>query len=359
MLETIREYAVERLAQNDDGPPTRRRHEDHFAALASRAQGELLGTGQREWLDRLDADRDNLRAALTSAAEDGRGDVALGMGAALWRFWQRRAHLAEGRTVLEGLLDMPVAASRTAARSKALAALGGVRYWQGDLAAAGQAYAEALAIERELDDPSGLAEALYDAGFVAAITGDHATARADYEESLEIYRRLGDDAGSARLREALVFLMFHHAEFDDARAIQEENVRAFRAARGQFRIANGLNLLSAIQLSQGDCAGAFGSLAEAIDIFAAAGDEPGMIRSLILAAAAAVGSGDTDRAARLRGAADVLKEPLGDVATPMTILRLADPADAARAQMGAEAFDRAYQLGRRLSIEEAIALVSG
>ena len=112
-----------------------------------------------------------------NAAEDGRGDVALGMGAALWRFWQRRAHLAEGRTVLEGLLDMPVAAPRTAARAKALAALGGVRYWQGDLAAAGQAYAEALAIERELDDPAGLAEALYDAGFVAAITGDHATAR--------------------------------------------------------------------------------------------------------------------------------------------------------------------------------------
>ena len=84
-----------------------------------------------------------------------------------------------------------------------------------------------------------------------------------------------------------------------------------------------------------------------------------MIRSLILAAAAAVGSGDADRAARLRGAADVLKEPLGDVATPMTILRLADPADTARAQMGDEAFDRAYQLGRRLSIEEAIALVRG
>ena len=301
MLETIREYALERLAAERRGraeraPPRRLLRRPGPAGR----KPELLGAGQRDWLDRLEAEHDNLRAALMNAAEDGRGDVALGMAAALWRFWQRRAHLAEGRTVLEGLLDMPAAAPRTAARAKALAALGGVRYWQGDLAAAGQAYAEALAIERELDDPEGVAEALYDAGFVAAITGDHATARKDYEESLEIYRRLGDDAGSARLREALVFLMFHHGEFDDARAIEEENVRAFRAAREQFRTANGLNLLSANPAVAERLRRRVRQPGESIGIFAAAGDEPGMIRSLILAAAAAVGSGDADRAARLR-----------------------------------------------------------
>ncbi len=205
----------------------------------------------------------------------GRTEVALGMGAALWRFWQQRAHLAEGRAVLESLLALPSAAARTAARAGALAGLGGIRYWQGDLAAAGEAYAEALAIERELDDPRGLAEALYDAGFVAAIAGDHATARTDYEESLEIYRALDDEAGVARLSEALVFVMFHQGEFAAARTIQEQNVRAFAATGEPFRIANGLNLLSAIQLKDGDLDAARASQAEAIGIFHGAADVPG------------------------------------------------------------------------------------
>ena len=165
----------------------------------------------------------------------------------------------------------------------ALAGLGGLRYWQGDLAAAGEAYAEALEIERDLDDPRGLAEALYDAGFVAAITGDHATARTDYEESLEIYRELGDAAAVGRLSEALVFLMFHDGEFAAARVIQEENVRVFRASGEAFRIANGLNLLSAIQLKAGDLDAARASQAEAIGIFHAATDVPGVIRALLLA----------------------------------------------------------------------------
>ena len=363
MLETIREYSVERLMENDDGATTRLRHQDHFAALATRAQPELLGARQREWLDRLDADRDNVRAALQNAADDGRTELALGMAAALWRFWQQRGHLAEGRAALEGLLALPAAAARTPARASALAGLGGLRYWQGDLAAAGEAYAEALEIERDLDDPRGLAEALYDAGFVAAITGDHATARTDYEESLEIYRELGDAAAVGRLSEALVFLMFHDGEFAAARVIQEENVRVFRASGEAFRIANGLNLLSAIQLKAGDLDAARASQAEAIGIFHAATDVPGVIRALLLAAVVAVADEDadveTERAARLCGAVDILKEPLGQVATPMTMLRLEDPAVTARRVLGDEAFDREFQAGRALGLDDAVALVRG
>jgi predicted ATPase/class 3 adenylate cyclase len=379
MLETIREYAVERLSETGDGQATRRRHQDHFAALANRAQPELLGARQGEWLDRLEADRDNLRTAMQNAADDGRTDLALGIGAALWRFWQQRGHLAEGRAALEGLLALPTAAARTSARGSALAGLGGLRYWQGDLAAAGEAYAEALEIERGLDDPRGLAEALYDAGFVAAITGDRATARTDYEESLQIYRRLGDEAAVGRLSEALVFVMFHDGEFAAARVLQEENVRAFRATGEAFRIANGLNLLSAIQLKDGDLDAARASQAEAIGIFHAATDVPGVIRALLLAAVVAVADADADvkavadadadtdadaaanaeseRAARLCGAVDTLKEPLGQVATPMTMLHLEDPAVTARRLLGDEAFEQAFESGRRLTLDDAVALV--
>ncbi len=104
------------------------------------------------------------------------------MAAALWRFWQQRGHLAEGRETLRGLLDRPAAAGPTRARARALGGLGGVAYWQADIAGAERAYAEALEIERGLDDPRGLAGALYNAGFVAALTGDRAGARADYDE---------------------------------------------------------------------------------------------------------------------------------------------------------------------------------
>jgi hypothetical protein len=171
--------------------------------------------------------------------------------------------------------------------------------------------------------------------------------------------------------------MFHDGEFAAARVIQEDNVRAFRATGEAFRIANGLNLLSAIQLKDGDLEAARASQAEAIGIFHAATDVPGVIRALLLAAVVAVAHADADadadanananadananaeseRAARLCGAVDTLKEPLGQVATPMTMLGLEDPAVTARRLLGDEAFERAFESGRRLSLDDAVALV--
>ena len=104
MLETIREYAVEQLAASDDAVLSRQRHVAWFVALAHEAEPELLGTRQREWLDRLDAEHDNLRAAMQGAAEDGSIELAISMGASLWRFWQQRGHLAEDRPALAALL---------------------------------------------------------------------------------------------------------------------------------------------------------------------------------------------------------------------------------------------------------------
>ncbi|MBA3687335.1 MAG: tetratricopeptide repeat protein [Chloroflexi bacterium] len=358
MLETIREYAAERLAASDDAEPVRRRHEDLFAGLAEQAATELLGPQQKAWVDRLDADRDNLRAALQHAADDGRIELALGLGAALWRFWQRRGQLAEGRTALEGLLGRPEAASPTQARARALAGLGGVTYWQNDMVAAGQAYAEGLAIERALEEPSGLADALYNSGFVAAIGGDHATARAMYEESLEIFTRLSDLPGVLRLREALSFLLFLQGDFAEARALQEENVRAFREGAETFRVAIGSPMLSLLRAKDGEFAFARELQVEALGTFRAVGDTHSMVRVLIMAAATAVLEGDLERAATLSGAGDVLREPLGEMATPMTTLGMEDPALASRARLGDEAFERSYQKGRTLTLDQASDLLS-
>jgi tetratricopeptide (TPR) repeat protein len=357
MLETIREYGLEKLAESDEADAIRRRHEDHFLALAIEAEPQLLGARQKDWLDRLDHERDNLRAALWRGADDGRIDAALEAGGALWRFWHQRGHLAEGREALEALLDRPAAAARTTARSKALAGLGGVIYWQGNIPAARPVYAEALAIQRELDDPAGLAEALYNAGYVAVLLGDRATARANYADSMNLYEQLGSEKDLLRLREAQVFLMHNEGEYASARALQRENVEAFRRAGETGRVAIGATLLAGIDLRLGEFAEAHAGLADAVEIFHETGDMQGLVRISMIAAALAIAEGDFERAALLSGAGAVLKEPLGEIATPLRMLQIEDPVPAARAGLGDTAFDAAFSAGRVMSLEGLVALV--
>ncbi|MEA2608596.1 MAG: hypothetical protein QOJ75_839 [Chloroflexota bacterium] len=357
MLETIREYGLEKLAASDDAGPIRRRHQDHFAGLALQAEPELIAAHQKEWLDGLDAEQDNVRSALQSAASDGRIDVALEAAGAIWRFWQQRGRLAEGRETLEALLGLSIAKAPTAARAKALSALGGVDYWRGDMPAAARTYAEALDIERHLDDPSALAEALYNAGFVAVLGGERETARANYAEAISIYERLGDANGLTRVREALVFLMYHQGEYESARTLQEDNLAAFRQVGEPYRIAAALSLLSGITLRAGRLDESRAHLSEAVGILQAASDVHSIFRITVIAAAVAVAQGDLERAARLSGAGDTLRAPLGDIATPLQMLGLEDPVPAARAGLGEATFDAAFAAGRAMSLDETVELV--
>jgi len=359
MLETIREYALERLAESPEWEDVRRGHEDLFAALARQASGEIMGARQQEWVDRLEADRDNLRAALQRLADDGRIEAALEMAAALWRFWQIHGNLAEGRATLEDLLTRPDAAPPTVARSRALSALGGLQYWQSDMEAAGRAYAEGLAIQRSLDDPAGLVEALYNAGFVAAVAGDHASAHVMYQESLEIATRIGDRTWMLRLREALAFLMFHMGDYASARVLQEANVQAFRETGEAFRVAVGSGFLSYLEAREGRVDVARAMQHEAMRTFRALGDVHSIVRILMMAAASAVIAGELQTAAQLSGAADAMREPLGAMATPIQTLGLEDPAIATRAGLGDEAFERAYQAGRAMTLDDVLALLGG
>jgi predicted ATPase/class 3 adenylate cyclase len=359
MLETIREYGFEKLAASADREPTRLRHEDHFAALAMRAEPELLGPNGREWLDRLELDRDNLRSAIQGAADDGRLELALRAGAALWRFWQQRGHLAEGRETIAALLARPGAAAPTTGRAKALAALGGLDYWRGDIAAAGVAYAEGLAIERMLGDPAGLADALYNAGFVAVLTDDPISARADYDEALAIYESLHDSKALTRVREALVFLMYHQGAYAAARELQEQNLAAFRASGESYRVGAALTLLAGINLRAGVYDQGRALLAEAVGILHEIRDTHSIVRIAIIASSLAVAEGQMERAARLGGAADALRAPLGDIATPLQMLRLPDPLPTARAALGDAAYDAVYAEGRKLNLDEVVGLIRG
>lgn len=357
MLETIREYGLEKLSESEEAATIRQRHEDHYLALALEAEPELLGANQKAWLDRLEHERDNLRSALWRSADDGRVDAALEAGGALWRFWHQRGYLAEGREALRALLDRPDAAAPTAARAKGLAGLGSVIYWQGDIPAARPIYTEALAIQRNLGDPAGLAEALYNAGYVAVLLGDPATARSDYAESINLFEQLGSGKDLIRLREAQVFLMHSEGEYVSARALQRENVEAFRRAGETGRVAIAVTLLAGIDLRLGEFAEAHAGLAEAVEIFDETGDMQGLVRISMIAAALAIDEGDFERSALLSGVGAALKEPLGEIATPLRMLQIEDPVPPARAGLGDAAFDAAFQAGRAMSIEEMVALI--
>jgi predicted ATPase/class 3 adenylate cyclase len=357
MLETVREYAMERLVQSPDWGPMRRGHGDLFSAMARQSSEAILGPHQKEWTDRLESERDNLRAALQRLADDGVTERALDMGAALWRFWQMRGNLAEGRSTLEELLARPDAAAPTAGRARALSALGGLEYWQSDMEAAERAYIEGLAIERSLDDPGGLAEALYNLGYVRAVAGEHAAARALYEEALEISKGIGDRGWILRLQEALAFLMFHMGEFAAARQLQEDNLNAFRAGGETFRAAVGSGFLSYLEAKEGRYAVARAMQREALRTFRAAGDSHWIVRVMMLAAASAAAAGDLEAAAELIGAYDVLRAPLGEIATPFKTLNLPDPAVQARAGLGDAAFERAHAAGQAMTLDEVGALL--
>ena len=357
MLGTIRAFGLERLAESTDEAAVRRRYADHFIALARAAEPELLGSRSAEWLDRIEAERDNIRSAIQWAADDGNIDDALEAGGALWRFWQQRGHLVEGRETLEAILDRPAASAPTRARANALGGLGGVAYWQADLAVAERAYAEAVEIERGLGDPSGLAGALYNLGFVAALVGDPARARAGYDEAIRIYESLGDRTGQSNVREALVFILLHAGDLAAARSVATENLATLRAERTPLRIASALTSLTVINLKDGAYEAAHASLREVIDTYRAAGDSQRIASLLTIGAALVLAEGDPDRAARISAAAAVIEEPLGTVATPMQLLAVDDPVPAARAALGEADFETAYAAGRMLGLDEAAALI--
>jgi non-specific serine/threonine protein kinase len=200
LLETVRQYGLERLRESGEGDALRRRHADFYRALAEEAESKLQGPEQAEWLDRLETEHGNFRTALNGCREDpDSAETGLRLAGALWRFWEARGHLREGSACLAAALS-PVDAARPTpplARAKALGGAGTLAWQQGDYAAARVLLEESLALWREAGDERGIAAALHNLGLVAGASQDILTARALHEEGLAIARALGDRSGIA------------------------------------------------------------------------------------------------------------------------------------------------------------------
>jgi non-specific serine/threonine protein kinase len=198
LLETLGEYARERLEASGEAPALRRRHTAYYLALAEAADAGWQGARQADWVRRLEVEHDNLRAAL-SWAQETEGDISARLAGALARFWATHGYLAEGRRWLEGALragsTMP-----PAVRARALEGASEIAYWQADYPAARAWAEEALGLQRTLGQPGAVAEALTNLGRILWRQGDRAGAQALLTESQTLRRASGEPARSAETR---------------------------------------------------------------------------------------------------------------------------------------------------------------
>jgi predicted ATPase/class 3 adenylate cyclase len=313
MLETIREYAGERLEADPEAEDVRRRHAGFFLDLAERAEPELTGADQARWLDALEADHDNFRTAIAWAAEHDL-DVALRLGGALWRFWQFRGHLREAAERLEGLLERP-GPWDLAARAKALEGAGGVTYWMGDFARARRWYEECLAIRLDLRDPREIAEAKYNLAFAHGIAPrpnqDLGAATRLLDDALAEFQGLGDREGIAKATWGLATMAYGGEDWERMAELGSASVRMFREIDNPFGLAWALHLegLALAVLDRPDEAEVL--LREAMGIFLPSDDRSALALLMADLSILAESRGEIQQALRLAGAAESVEEEIG------------------------------------------------
>lgn len=305
MLEVIREFAAERLRQEGEEEETLERHATWFLELAETAAPLLTGTERGKWLDQLEGELDNLRTTLRWAVERGRIELGMRMAAALWRFWQIRAHINEGRQILAELLSVDADVD-PAIRARALSAAGSLAYWRNDGEACTRYYEASLALRRELGDPAELASSLYDLGHaLSCVTAikDTDRGRELEEEALQLYRSMGSELGEAWLVWALG--CNRHFAGDHRRAVVEiaDAVERFRQLGDPFGIAWGLTMRGTAAYLAGQNTLASSQFREALPIFAEVNDVSGIEANLEHLARVAAADGDPRRAVRIAAAA--------------------------------------------------------
>jgi predicted ATPase/class 3 adenylate cyclase len=283
MLATIREYATERLVERGVLDGVRQRHGQAYSAVVERC-APLLTTGQGSaWHDRLEADHDNLRAALDWAVEGGRTEVVLGIVAGLWRFWQARGHLHEARRRVERALVMSGVEDQPAELlARAFGAAGGIAYWQGDFVAANGWYSKALEAAEATGDRAVIALAHYNQGFAAL---DHEAeqdaryqaARPWFERALEIYRELGHDQGIADAEWAMSLSAAADRDLDTASDHARRALDAYQRLDNPFGAGWAAHMLVLYRMADDQFDEALDYAAQALAIFERSHDVSGMI----------------------------------------------------------------------------------
>ena len=354
MLQTIREFAGERLDQSGESGEIHIRHADAFCSLVNMAAPNLFGEDQKMWLDRLELDHDNFRAALDWCVTRNDADRANGLAGALWRFWQMRGHLHEGRARLTTVLAMPESKRYPDSRARALEGAGGIAYWQGDMAASQVFYEECLALRRAGDDRRELANAFYNASFPRMVDRSELdVSEGLLEQALPIYRELADQAGISGSQWAIGNLLYFRKIYDRAISALDEAIELFRKGGNRFGLGWALHTRSLCALRTGDLAGARNCIREALELFSEAGDISGIVLLLDDAGEFAIAAGY--RRAGIQLAAVAAAQQATSGAGLGSILNL-DEGRSRREQVSGEDDERAWAAGDAMTLEQGVAL---
>jgi predicted ATPase len=350
MLETIREYGQERLAAEQELAAATSAHAAHFADLVADAEAKL--TSGREWLDRLELEQANIRAALAWLAEHD-AQAALLTAGRLWRFWHLRGHLREGAAALRRLLALPSAALPTAARAKALIGLAGLVYWQLDYASARASYEEALAIARSIGERPLEVEVLYSLAFVRAIEQDWDGAITDYRAAEQIYTEHGNELMAAWAQMGVGMVTTLRGEHAAALPLLRDSRDRFAALGDAFALRNIVSVESRALMQLGELAESRATNRQVIEMASGQGDVTSLSAAILDTAGLLALSGDLERSARLTGAAERIVEESGGQPPPQLINRVeARPILAERLE--SSRLDELIAEGRRLTLDEAV-----
>lgn len=308
MLETIREYAVERLEEGDEAEGARRRHAAYFLRLAEEAEPRLGGPEQVIWLDRLEREHDNLRAALTWMRERDAGEGGPRLAGALWLFWQMRGYLEEGRRWLEAMLALP-ALRDGAARMKALHGAGWLAYEQADYGAATLYAEEALACATSAGDARGRVTPLRFLSVVAIDQGQYRRAATLAEECAALARQLGDGRALAGVLNILGDVAQEQGDYGRAVVLYDECM----VLRNDTQcVAYMLSNLGDVARKRGDTRAAAARYANSLAMFRDLGEKRGSAGVLANLGMIAHAEGDEGRAADFFAESLVLFDELGN-----------------------------------------------
>jgi predicted ATPase len=394
MLETLREYAREKLAAGSEDASTKRAHAAYCLVLAEEECTEQNIPETSQWADRFALEHDNFRAALEWLTETGDAEWGLRLGSALFRFWEMHEYFTEGRDRLGKLLNLPGAASPTNSRARALFAAGVLAGGQGDYASADVLVGESLDITRQLGDQQGVAVSLNALAVLARDRGDVAAASALMEESLLVWKELGDQKAVARALSNLANVVTLQGDYARARSLYTECLALFRqlgdrtgiawslnhqgdAAREQgdspaarelyeqglaiFRelgdrwgIAGTLADLGNLARNHRDCSTANSFYRESLRIFQALDHKRGVARLLECFACSAAAQLQAERSLRLAGAAAALRQNIGAPLTSAEHCKLEAILDPARLLLTNTASATAWLEGWAMPIEKVI-----
>jgi predicted ATPase/class 3 adenylate cyclase len=310
MLETIREFAREQLAQSGEEDELLRRHALEFARFAEEADARVRTGDQLLWFSRLESEHDNLRAALDSSMAKGDAETALRLGGALGWFWYAHGHALEGCARLTDLLTRTASVPEDL-RARPMYALGVLLDQRGEPERAAELVARSLAVFREQGEQESVARALNSLGGIKRALGDLESARSLLEQSIHVRRELGDEPGTAAGQTNLGSVAFEQGDLDEAEARLTEALELDRAHGNEWGAAVALEGLAAVALERGNYERADELVRETLASAERLADQEIIAFALEKAAVLAATEGNVPRAGRLAGAADGLRESAG------------------------------------------------